>query len=647
MKLKTLLSVFTIGFFSMLTFSQGGHHCSRVKSQGHADMRSDRLSDHYIDLTNKYNVHFYKLDLNIERTSIYVDGSVEMHVEVLAPVLDSLVFELWDDLWIDDILLNGTTAIPFSREESAVIVPVDYAMGDHFFIEVIYEGSPPSGGGPLGNGGMNNDSSPSWGNQVTWSLSEPFAAYEWFPCKQSLTDKIDSVYTFITTNASNMAGSNGLLTDIVDVGPSKKRYEWKTHYPIDYYLISIAVAEYVEYTIYAEPDGADPIMVQNFIYNNPDCLPYFEDDIDETVDYLELYSELYGLYPFAEEKYGHCMAPLSGGMEHQTMTTQGYFVPFLTAHELGHQWFGDNVTCASWSDIWLNEGFASYSEELMFAEYYPGEENVSMDDRHDNIMSSDGGSVWVEDSLNVTRIFSGRLTYDKGAAIVHTLRFLIDNDEQFFDILQTYQSTYGGSTAQAADFKAIAESISGKDFTAFFNEWYYGEGFPTYKIEYTVTDGELIVLLEQDVSMEGVTPFFTNDVAIRVLDADGEYTTFRLTGIDGEISYHAFAFEGDVDAIALDSENWIINQYDGASENNNIVNLVENNVAIEVYPNPTTDQLTIKNGSANGVFMIYDAIGRNVLSGVLTASQQIDVTALSPGQYVLKVDGGQSAFTKQ
>ncbi len=648
MKLKLVISALTFGFCSMLAHSQSSHDCSRLKSHHHADMRSDRLSDHYIDLTENYNVHFYKLDLNIERTSTYVEGAVQMHVEVLSPILDTLLFELWDDLWIDDILLNGTTAVPFTRDESAVIVPVDYEEGDHFFIEVIYEGSPPSGGGPLGNGGMNNDSSPSWGNQATWSLSEPFAAYEWFPCKQSLTDKIDSVYTFVTTNESNMAGSNGLLTAVVDVAPDKKRYEWKTYYPIDYYLISIAVAEYVEYTIYAEPDGAaEPIMVQNFIYDNPACLPYFESDINETVDFIELYSDLFGLYPFANEKYGHCMAPLSGGMEHQTMTTQGYFTPGLTAHELGHQWFGDNVTCASWSDIWLNEGFASYSEELMLAVHYPGEEVSSMGGRHFNIMSENGGSVWVEDSLNVGRIFSGRLTYDKGAAIVHTLRFLIDNDDQFFDVLQTYQSTYGGGTAQAADFKEIAETISGKDFTAFFNEWYYGEGFPTYHVEYTLVGGELIVLLEQEVSMEGVTPFFTNDLEIRVLDDAGDYTTLRLTDIDGTASYHSFPFDGEVENVVIDSKNWIINEDGGAEENNNLVNIVESNVSIEVYPNPTTDHLIIKNGFENGAYVIYDAIGRNVLNGELSSSNKINVAALSPGQYVLKINGGQTSFTKQ
>src|SRR5690606_33758647 len=118
--------------------------------------------------------------------------------------------------------------------------------------------------------------------------------------------------------------------------------------------------------------------------------------------------------------------PLSGGMEHQTMTTQGYFEKGLTTHELGHQWWGDNVTCESWADIWVNEGFASYSEYLMLENLYPNETTSHMLDIHNNVKSNPNGSVWVQDSLNESRIFSGRLTYDKGAAIVHTFRFIMN-----------------------------------------------------------------------------------------------------------------------------------------------------------------------------------------------------------------------------
>ena len=647
MKLKTTLLILTALFAFSPLHAQDGHSCSRMKSDRHHDNRSARLSDHDILLTQKYDITFYHLDIVLERTSTYVAGTVQIHAKA-QEAIDTFLFELWDDFTIDEVLLNGVTLMTYERTESAVKVPVSFVIGDSFFMEITYEGMPPTGGGPLGGGGMTNDFSPSWGNQVTWSLSEPFAAYEWFPCKQLLTDKADSVVVKVTTDAANMVGSNGLLQNVVDVPGGRKRYEWKSNYPIDYYLISVAVAEYVDYTVYANPAGAlAPIPIQNFIYNNPGCLPFFMSDIDETVDYLELYSDLYGLYPFANEKYGHCMAPLGGGMEHQTMTTQGYFTPSLTAHELGHQWFGDNVTCASWTDIWLNEGFASYSEELMFAELYPGQETVSMSNRHTNIMSEPGGAVWVEDSLNVGRIFNGRLSYDKGAAIVHTLRYLINDDEIFFEVLKTFQSTYGGGTASASDFKTLAEDVSGIDFTGFFNEWYYGEGFPTYSIEYMQLGEELILLLKQTVSMPGITPFFTNDLDLRIQKTGGGFEIVRLTAIGSGSQYFSIPIEGTVVNIAVDPENWIINQFGGTTKNLDLSELTQNTVDFDIYPNPANEQLILNNAQGATAFNICDLTGRVVLEGALIPGQNsIGIANFKSGQYLIRVNGGQKVFTK-
>ena len=341
---------------------------------------------------------------------------------------------------------------------------------------------------------MSQDDSPTWGNDVVWSLSEPFSAYEWFPCKQSLTDKADSSYFFITVPSNLKAGSNGLLENVIDLGNGFSRYEWKHRHPIVYYLISVSVASYVEYNVYANPAGApNPILIQNYIYDNPQTLPYFQDDIDETVDFMELFYDLYGPYPFEGEKYGHCMAPFSGGMEHQTMTTQGFFTKGLTAHELGHQWWGDYVTCASWCDIWINEGFASYSEYLMLENLYPNEANGHMADVHDNVMNQNGGSVWVLDSLNENRIFSGRLTYNKGAAIIHTMRYMINDDVQFFQMLKDFLTNHGNGTAYGVDFKNAMENASGEDFNTLFEQWYFGEGYPTYSLAWQQMGNDLIV----------------------------------------------------------------------------------------------------------------------------------------------------------
>jgi aminopeptidase N len=157
---------------------------------------------------------------------------------------------------------------------------------------------------------------------------------------------------------------------------------------------------------------------------------------------LEYYSELFGLYPFYQEKYGHCMAPFGGGMEHQTMTSIGNLGSYATnAHELMHQWFGDHVTCKTWKDIFINEGFASYGEYLAYEKFrsYAAAQNL-MKNVHDNVMVDPNAMVYFTDTNDVGRIFDSRLTYDKGNAVIHTLRFIL-GDTLFFNGLKQFQST--------------------------------------------------------------------------------------------------------------------------------------------------------------------------------------------------------------
>lgn len=627
---------------SVLGYSQGGHYCSKTKSYSnhHHQTRSNTLTPAYISLTEEYDVHFYKLDLNVERTSTDISGSVQIHATSTVAMLDSVIIELHEDLTVHSILVDNIATIAFTRVGSSIIVPVSYSMNDSFIVTIDYSGTPPNPTTyPQGGGGISNATSGSWGNRVTWTLSEPFSAFEWWPCKQSLTDKADSVYVFVTTNSSNMAGSIGKLTDIVDLGNGTKRYEWKSNYPIDYYLVSISVAEYVEYNVYANPVGApNPVLIQNFIYNNPNTLPYFQADINKTVDFMEYFSELYGLYPFHAEKYGHCMAPFSGGMEHQTMTTQGFFNDGLTVHELGHQWFGDNVTTASWSEIWLNEGFASYTEHLMEEHFDPGTQHQSMLGRHNNIMSQTGGSVWVEDSLNDARIFSSRLTYDKGAAIVHTLRFLIDNDIQFFQILKQYQINFGGSTATLSDFKQLAESITGKDFTSFFNEWFYGEGYPTYSCSWGFNANNVTIKLSQVTSEPSITNFFSNDLEIKIVGTDGTSLVQRLD-VTSNNELFVIPFNSNVANIEIDPNNWIINKSGTITEDVSL-SVLEGGSKDEIliYPNPVSDVVTLMNINQESLLFVYDNYGKLVASYSLkTGENKIDVKELPNGTYIFKI----------
>ncbi|MBC7485568.1 MAG: M1 family metallopeptidase, partial [Cytophagaceae bacterium] len=397
-------------------------HCS--KSTAFTNKRQSRtsVSLEILQLMDQYDVHYYKLDIAAERSTTALSGHTTLQAKVVNGPLSVFVFELGNEMTIDSLRFNGSLS-PFTRTDSFVTVtlPASLMNGSNIKADVYYSGTP--------NGGVGNDAEPFGNERITWTLSEPFNAYHWFAVKQILTDKADSVSVCITTSDENKAGSNGLLKNTTVLPGNKIRYEWKSNYPIAYYLISFTVGKFIDYTIYANPAGAPhTIPVVNYIYSDPAALPYFKTELDKTPDMIETFSDLFGLYPFHEEKYGHCTAPIGGGMEHQTMTTVNDFFTGLTAHELAHQWFGDHVTCASWKDIWLNEGFASYSEYLYHQTDLASNAQDWLDNAHQEATSVPTGSVYVDDTTNTGRIFDSRLTYKKGGLLLHMLRFEINDD---------------------------------------------------------------------------------------------------------------------------------------------------------------------------------------------------------------------------
>lgn len=633
-----LLSVCIGTLCSVCGISQ--HPCSISKSASGGIVPGVHMD---VPGTNAYDVRYVHLDLELERSSNAVAGTVSTTAMALQP-LNQYIVELHSNLSISNVSINGQ-GVPYQRNGNVVTatLPNSIPQGQTFMASITYAGTPPNGG--FFNG-LSNGSSPSWGNQVTWSLSQPYSARDWWPVKQSLTDKIDSCRIWISTSNQNKAGSNGLLESITPLSNNRHRYEWVHRHPIDYYLLSVSVSTYVEYAITAYPVNSPPVYILNYIYDNPGTLPNFQADIDETVDMMEEFSELFGPYPFADEKYGHCMAPFSGGMEHQTMTTQGFFNRDLTAHELGHQWFGDHVTCSYWREIWLNEGFASYSEYLFREQIQNGNALGWMNATHTNVMSSPGGSVNVPDTTDVSRMFSGRLTYDKGAAILHTMRSIINNDSLFFSGLRLYLQTYGGSTASVPQFKALMENHSGLNFSDFFQEWYYGEGFPTFSIEYLHLNDTLWLSVSQTTSVPTSVPFFHVPLELRVQRPSGD-TVVRMN-LTQPTSTAIVPCTGSLTGLVIDPNQWLINQ-DGSITMNGSLSMTEWKSAFQPYPNPTTDRLWLTGLEENLPYTILDASGRARQKGLWNTAQGITTKTLSSGVYFLQIHGQGSPilFIKQ
>ncbi len=649
---KILFSFFSIMVSWGMLSQETTAHCSKRKNHSNQLKVSPYVDEAQVQQQKKYDVTFYKLDLSMTNTTTALSGVVEIHATA-TQAIDSALLEFFSGFTLNDVRVNGTSTA-YGRYGSLLSVPVDLPQGSQFVITVDYTGTPPTAAtNPLGGSGMTNAVSPSWGNQVTWSLSEPFSALEWFPCKQDLKDKADSVQVNVTVPEHLMAGSNGVLDSVTTAG-GFKTFHWMHRHPIAYYLVSVAVSDYYEYTIYANPAGASqPVMIQNFIYNNTTYLDNFQDDIDETADMMELFADLFGPYPYQDEKYGHSLAPLSGGMEHQTMTTQGFFDRSLTAHELAHQWWGNHVTCGSWADIWINEGFASYSEYLMLYNLYsPSTAQNNMQNVHNNVMSQPGGSTWVADSLNENAIFNGRLVYDKGGAIVHTLRYIINDDEVFFDLLKAFQVQFANSTATGLEFKEFAEGFTGMDFTAFFEEWYFGEGYPTYSVQYNEAGTDVFVMISQGTSAPAVTPLFSNPVDLRITRSGGLGDTIVRVPVSFEQTFVVISgIENFQSVNAIDPLNYIINKSGGIIHNPSLslTDPEKEELSAIVYPNPTSGQLTVEfPGNGKRYLRVVDQKGKVVVEQEVSSSDRVDLTQLNAGQYLVELtDSSKHTVTRK
>ncbi len=581
---------------------------------------------------DNYDVKFYRLDIEASDTTTFISGSATILIEITGSPSEELTFELVNDYTVDSVLADGEKAeFIHHDDELTVSTGKEYTIGTLVSIQVFYSGSADAADA---NPGIYNKLSYQLGSNVTYTISEPYYSKKWFPCKQVITDKADSVYVFVTTESGLKAGSNGILTSTVTLPGNKVRHEWKSRYPIAYYLISIAVADYYDYSFYMDINGSgDSLLIQNYIYNTPGFLEENKVTIDKTEDLINLFSGKYGPYPFREEKYGHCIVPIGGGMEHQTMTTLGFFSFELVAHELAHQWFGNNVTCATWQDIWINEGFASYSEYIA-NEYLisPDKAKLWMYDAHEYIKIEPGGTIYIPagDIGNHRRIFDNRLSYKKGAAIIHMIRHELQNDSLFFEVLTDFQSSFSGSVATGLDFKMLLEEKTGRDFTDFFNQWYFGEGYPMLSVNWNYANDTLTINTFQ-ITSSAVTPLFNTLVEYRISSALGDTSVF----IRQQSNYEQYKIyiNRKVTDLKADPDRWLLMDID-------VRDHLDRENKYVIAPNPVRSKLMIEFKSPVEHYRIYiaDTSGR-IIENFESSSQYylLDVDSLSRGLYFILI----------
>jgi aminopeptidase N len=636
---QSLFLIFTLIFTLNINKLNAQHLCANSKINTNTlGLKKSNATNAQMDFMEKYDVVFHDLNLNVERTSTYIAGSVKTIAKSKISALDTFMFQLHANLIVDSVFGHKNQKLSVIRQGDVTLVLLDsvYSFNQFIQVQIFYHGTPPSGASAAIGNGFSNKASPTYSNQITWSLSQPYSAYEWWPCKQSLQDKIDSVFIAVTTDTSNKVGSNGLLKSITPMGNGKHQFKWETRYKMDYYLVAITVGQYLEYLQYAKPKQLnDSILIQHYIYNNPLAYSNNATSINATKSMVELFSDLFGLYPFYKEKYGHMMAPFSGGMEHQTMTSMGIFNFGIVAHELAHQWFGDNVTCATWKDIWLNEGFATYSEYIA-AKYLTSASNSTavLTTMHNSAKRIDG-SVFFEDTTNVARIFSSEITYNKGGSAVRVLHYLL-GDSLFFKVCKTYQIQFANGNASTNDLRLLVNSLSGKNYDYFFNQWIYGLGFPNYALKWTQTGNQLFIRIDQS-NLKSANNLFQLLLPIVIKTANGDTTIYLQQG-EAKTNYQ-ISFSTPIISIALDPENWILKS-STVTKDPSIGNEETpfSDDKITVYPNPTIGNVMVNTNKNEQVSLsVYDMQGKLCLTKESFKSGILETSILQKGIYLLVI----------
>lgn len=579
-------------------------------------------------ITTNYDVRYHRLELSIDPDTSYIKGAITTYFETSGN-LSEIEFDLSDSLDVDSIRYHGAN-ITYTKPGDHVLritLPAPLPPYTLDSLAIYYQGHPYDSG--LGSFVKSEHA----GAPIIWTLSEPYGARDWWPCKQDLNDKADSIDVIIEVPTGNSVASNGLLSKEVDLGATTL-FHWTHRYPIPAYLIAFAVTNYDRSQRYAQLGNGDTLLVQSFLYPEELINWQYADGFTE-MD-LIFYTQKFGTYPFIKEKYGHAQFGWGGGMEHQTMSFMGSSFPPLIAHEMAHQWFGDKVTCGSWTDIWLNEGFATYATALTEEHYWVNDWLKWKRQTVDLICSDPGGSVFVTDTSSVSRIFDGRLSYRKGAYLLHMLRWKL-GDEDFFQAIRNYLNDpdLAYSYARTEDLKQHFEDQSGMDLTEFFEDWFYGEGYPGYQVE-AIQKGGLLELKLNQITSHSSVDFFEVPVPITVY---GEDSIINLR-IDHSFDGQSFTTEIPflIDSIVIDPNLWLISA-------NNTLKFTRESDIIQVFPNPVSSILTINSSEKVTSIKFFTVDGKFVLEEKLNnLITKIDVSNLSNQVYLLEIQTGANVY---
>lgn len=593
-------------------------------------------TDWYPSEDPNYDVHFYHIKTKVAVDSVWMSGSVKFLISSKIDGLNSLMVDL-DQAF--DILSVSAPISDYTFSDNVIYLQLEntYNTGDTLSFRIEYEGYPQMPGGYKGLRYETHDG----GEPIIATLSTPYLAHSWYPCKDGTTDKADSVFVDISIKDTIISGiplmavSNGILENTYSNGEIKT-FEWRHRYPIVPYYVMMAISNY---TLFQQQydDGENAFPIDYYVFQSH--LETAQQGVENLPDAMAFFSEIFGPYPFKDEKYGMTQLGYYGGIENQTNSivnnmSESWFD--VSVHELAHMWFADDITCENWHHGWVNEGFASYAEAL-YVEHANG-----MDAYHNYVTQftfKQGGTLYLED---VSDPFNGvfqSIIYNKGAYVLHMLRGVL-GDELFFQSIYEYATNedFRQAWANTEDFQAVCEEVSGEDLDYFFQQWIYQSMYPKYRYNFVASSNQTEVVLQQSQGLLGWPELFTMPVQILFHFQDGSDSTIQVFNNEIEAHY-SFEFDQLVTDVDIDPQKWILR--DVTFDDNITVGLsFVDNQGFEIFPNPSQGNFSIQFNSGiqaqQSQIKIYNSAGK-LLEEYKALSNSVELHLPDRGVYLIEI----------
>jgi aminopeptidase N len=516
-----------------------------------APTRADILRGAYGQYRANNDLLYYHLDVRVDPEKKFLSGKNTIRFKMLKD--DTRIqLDLHPALHVDKILL-GATELKYEREFGAVFVdfPQTLRAGRTYSIDFYYSGNPLETGRFGGIAFRKDSAGRPWIN----TACEGIGASIWWPNKDQWRDEVESMEISVSIPNDLVDVSNGKFMGKTDLGDGYTRWDWLVHYPINNYDVALNIGKYEHFS-----DRLGDLPLD--FYALPEDLDKAKKQFAQAKGMLQAFQRYFGEYPFKKDGYKLIEVPYAG-MEHQSAVAYGnHFAngylerdwtgvgislrfDFIIIHESGHEWFGNSITAADPSDMWIHEGWTTYLE-CLYVEYMYGHDDYL---KYVNAYKSkvkNAKPIIAERGINAE---PPQDQYFKGALFLNTLRSVVNDDPRWFKLIHDLYQHFKYKNIMTEDIVAFFNQKTGMDFTPLFNQYLRHAAIPTLELKFNEADGTVAYRWKVDESGFAMPVRVGRKENWQLIQPTTEWQTMKTT-----LAKDAFAVATDLYYINVDKQ---------------------------------------------------------------------------------------------